>query len=50
VSVPGQRAIAAWKASGVDVEVTTITGVPFWSTVEISVVPELGVRTANLLG
>lgn len=50
ISVPAQRVIAAWKASGIDVEAVTVTGVPFWSTVEIAVVPELGERTAELFG
>jgi len=50
ISVPSQRTIAAWRAAGTQVEAETVVGMPFWSTIEIAVTPELNVRTASLLG
>ena len=46
---PASRRIAdAWAASGVDIEVRTVAGEHFWSTIEIADGPELLAETTRL--
>jgi exosortase A-associated hydrolase 2 len=49
MSPVNQRIIETWRKVGISVNNTVIVGEPFWSSLEISVVPELLDKTSRVL-
>ena len=49
ISPAGAASVERWRELGVKVGTAAVTGLPFWSTVEIEECPQLAVATRDLL-